>query len=309
MAPRRQSDHKKPEEESGGGAVALRPGSDLATGDFGSEFEDLGDLGFSTRAEDSLIPILSILQDNSGEVKKKHDRYLEGAEAGMLIVRSLKQVYGADGPSEGIVFQPAGFTHLWVEWQGEVGEGVPVAQYPFDDMPSDAEEGEDPNNPERKVWTRPNGNRLVDTRYHYGNMIAGCEIVSVPNVGQVIVGGKITQLVIPFAGTNHTISRQWTSLMRSFEIPKRPGQTAPSWLRGYRIRTQFQQRGAQSWYKYLIDDLGWVGEKAHREAGKKLVDSVSSGKVSADIESEAVGGSVGKPGAGADRTGDGEVPI
>lgn len=295
MAPRRSQQQAPAEEDKkkGGTAVAVPLFGGELTGieGLGSELDGLKDIGYSTRAEDSLIPILGILQDNSGEVKKKHDRYIEGAEAGMLIIRSLKKIFAAEGPEEGLPFQPAGFQHMWVEWQGDPGEGVPVAQFPFDDRPMDAEEVEDPQNPDRRFWQRPNGNRLVDTRYHYG---------------AAIVGGKLTQLVVPFAGTNHTISRQWTSLMKEFYLPN--GMRAPSWFRAYRLRTQFQQRGSQSWYKYLIDDLGWVVDRAARDAGRKLAESVGEGKLRADIESEAAAGGGGVPGAGG-REGDDKIPI
>lgn len=47
-----------------------------------AEVDELGGLGYSENSEDSMIPILAILQDNSAEVKKKHPKYIEGAEAG-----------------------------------------------------------------------------------------------------------------------------------------------------------------------------------------------------------------------------------
>lgn len=239
--------------------------------DLGDELQGLASLGYSQKAEDSLIPIVGILQDNSGEVKKKHDRYLEGAEPGMMIIRSLQKLYsGEDGT---FVFQPCGFQHMWVEWNGEPGEGAPVSQYPFDDRPDDAREVDDPQNPDRKIWKMPNGNRLVDTRYHFGHIISD--------------GFDPIPAVIPMAGTNHGISRQWTALMKQFRIPG-TGQAAPAWFRAYAITTAFTQRGSQSWYKYAVKDMGWIGDKALRQAGRNMSESVSKMEIRADIESEAV---------------------
>lgn len=237
--------------------------------DLMSEIEDYGELGYSESADDSLIPILGILQDNSGEVKKKHERHIEGAEAGDMIVRSLQRVYKADLDAEGgILFQPCGFQHMWVEWSGEPGDGAVVGQYLFDERPPEAQEVQDPENPDRKVWKMPSGNRLVDTRYHFGHIVTGDEILP---------------CVIPFGGTNHTVSRQWTSLMKQ---KKHNGRRAPAFFHVYRIGTQFQQRGSQSWYKYQIREEGPMTDESILRAGFDLMKSITEQKVSADVSSE-----------------------
>lgn len=255
-------------EEQKTGALAIVQGGDISV-DLAGELDGLQGLGYSDRAEDSLIPILSILQDNSGEVKKNHSKRIDGAEPGMLIIRSLQRLF--DGEDGNFIFQPCAFQHCWVEWNGEPGEGAPVAQYDFDARPEDAEEVEDPNDPERKFWRRPNGNRLVDTRYHFGH---------------ALLGEQVIPIVIPMAGTNHTVSRQWTSVMKEFRIPG-SGQRAPAWFRAYAMRTEFQQRGSQSWYKYSVKDLGWVADAELRAAGRKMFESVSEQKVAVDIQGEA----------------------
>lgn len=262
-----------------------------------SELAGLKGLGYSERIEDSLVPILSILQDNSGEVKKKHDRYIEGAEPGDMIIRSRKRVLKGD---VGMLFIPAGFQHMWVEWNGEPGEGFPVRQYLFDDKPDSAEEVDDPNNEDRTIWRMPNGNRIVDTRYHYGYMVEP--------------GGDPSQLVIPMSGTNHSVSRGWTSLMKELRVPG-TSHKAPSWFHAYMLTTVFSQRGALSWYKYSVNPVvdGWVGDAGLRGAGKELAESVSENKVQADIaaEAEGAGGEVEqRQDAAAERTRGGKhIPI
>ena len=54
------------------------------------ELQGLEGLGYSEKADDSLIPIVGILQDNSGEVKKKHDKYIDGAEPGNRAHKELR---------------------------------------------------------------------------------------------------------------------------------------------------------------------------------------------------------------------------
>lgn len=267
------------DKKSGGELVAEK--TDTETGevvktsvglpaDFMDEVGALGDLGYSERTEDSMIPIVAILQDNSAEVKKKHSKYIEGAEPGDLIIRSLGRVIRMGDNLPPLVVQPAGFDHMWVEWQGEPGEGAPVAQYPFDDRPRDAVETVDPQNADRTVWRMPNGNRLVDTRHHYANIIGD--------------DGSLTPVVIPMGGTNHTASRSWTAQMKQHRIPGRP-QKAPSFFRQYGLRTKFKQRGEQSWYNYSIDDLGWIADEGILRSGLALLQAVRDQTMVVETES------------------------
>lgn len=234
--------------------------------EFLEEIAEVGDLGYSEKAEDSMIPILSILQDNSGEVKARHSKRIEGASAGDLIIRSIQKVINVseNGP---VIFQPCGFQHMWVEWQGETGEGVPVGQFPFEDRPKDVREVADPENPEKTMLIRENGNRLVDTRYHFGFLLS--EDGAMP-------------LVIPMAGTNHTVSRQWTATMKQFKMPS-TAMKAPSFMRKYAINTKYRERGAQSWFNYEIKDLGWITDEAQLRDGLEMLKSLKNNEISADV--------------------------
>lgn len=229
--------------------------------DFMDEVGGLSDLGYSTKSEDSMIPILAILQDNSAEVKKKHSKYIEGAEPGDLIIRSLGRVFKMGDNLPPIVLQPCGFDHVWVEWQGEAGEGTPVAQYAFEARPEDAQEVPDPQNAERTIWRMPNGNRLVDTRHHYCNLIDD--------------DGGAMAIVVPMGGTNHTTSRSWTAQMKQHRIPG-TAKPAPSFFRQYGLGTKFRQRGEQSWYTFTITDLGFLADEGILRQGLALLKAIQA---------------------------------
>lgn len=237
------------------------------------EIAGMSDLGYSENSEDSMIPILAILQDNSAEVKKKHSKYIEGAEPGDLIIRSLARVIKMGDNIPPIVVQPAGFDHVWVEWQGEPGEGAPVGQFAFENRPADAVETEDPQNPDRKMWRLPNGNRLVDTRYHYVNVLSD--------------DGSAMPAVIPMSGTNHTTSRSWTAQMKQHLMPGKSVK-APSFFRQYGIKTKFRQRGEQSWYTYTVGDLGWIVDEGVLRAGLSLLRGIRDNTLSVESEGAAV---------------------
>lgn len=237
--------------------------------DLMEQVAELGDLGYSERSEDSMIPILAILQDNSAEVKKKHSKYIEGAEPGDLIIRSLGRVIKMGDNLPPLVLQPAGFDHVWVEWQGEPGEGAPVGQYPFEERPAEAVEQPDPQNPDRTVWRMPNGNRLVDTRYHYCNILSD--------------DGSAMPVVVPMGGTNHTTSRSWTAQMKQHRMPGKAAK-APSFFRQYGLRTKFKQRGEQSWYNYTVADLGWIVDEGVLRAGLSLLQAVRDNTMTVETE-------------------------
>ena len=255
------------QEETGTDLALVGVGTDLA--EFASdELEGLSGYGYSEKREDNLVPILGILQDNSAEVKRNHAKMIEGAKAGDLIIRSLRRVVDVD--TNDIPVIPCASTHYWVEWEGEPGDGKPVNQYPFDDRPADAREIPDPQNDDKKILVMPNGNRLVDTRYWY----AMC-----------FIGDSWKEVVIPMAGTNHTVSRSWNSVQMEKRIPG--GGKAPSWFYAYGLSTKFNQRGQQSWYTYEVKELGWNQNKELRAKGRRIFEQVQAGELVADLNAAA----------------------
>lgn len=267
MAAKKQNE----EEKKPSTAVAVASfGGELATdADLGKELEGLTGLGYSEKQEDGLVPILSILQDNSGEVKKGHSRRIEGAEAGWLIIRSIGKVIDL---SQGLPpVQPCGFAHVWVAWMGEPGDGKPVGRYPFDDRPAEAKLTKVPRDDggEGEVWMMPDGSRLVDTREHYVHMF---------------LDGAWRPLVIPMAGTNHTVSRGWTEQMKAFRLPG--GAKCPAWFRAYSLNAKFNQRGQQSWYTYELKDLGWITDAEQRAAGRKMFEATEAQTIAPELDSE-----------------------
>lgn len=237
--------------------VALFGSAALVGDDFSAELEGLTGLGFSEKAEDSLVPIVAILQDNSAEVKRQHTKHIDGAKSGDIIIRSLGLVIDPDDTA--VAVQWCGFEHVYIEWQGDPGEGIPVNRYPFDDMPKEAVQRPDPENEDRTIITMPNGNRLVDTREHYAHI----------NWGE-----GWFPVVIPMAGTNHTTSRGLTTTLKNMRLPN--GQRSPAWFRLMRLKTKFNQRGAQSWFNFEVKDGGWCTDADQRQAGREMFESVAA---------------------------------
>jgi len=212
--------------------------------------------GYSDKPEDALTPILNILQDLSGEVKKNHERRLEGAESGMIIIRSLGTLFPG---TPGVMVQPFGFHHMLIEWTGEPGEGMPVGRFSIDDPPNDMEQRPDPKNPTRNVLVRKsNTNRLVETREHYANIVNGVD--------------RPFPVVIPMSGSNHIVSRRWTNLMRNMVYNGKP---LPSFFRYYRLSTVYRKRGnSQSWYSWHVEPGSIILDREMLQLGANSFESI-----------------------------------
>lgn len=221
--------------------------------------------GYSHEAEDRLTPVLAILQDLSGEVKKQHERHVPGAEPGMFILRSLRLLY----PGEpGLLVQPFGFSHFLIEWTGDVGDGIPVSRFPWGDPPSDMKEFPHPQDPNRTVLKRTStGNRLVDTREHYANLL--------------VQGMDPFPMVIPMSGSNHNTSRQWTNMMSNMSYQ---GRKLPAFFRSYSLKTVFRKRGSNmSWFCYHVDPRALITNRALLELGANSFDAMKIKPIEANL--------------------------
>ena len=82
----------------------------VVAADFGDD-ETLGYEGET--AEDFSIPFIQLLQDNSPAVKKKSDKYIDGAEPGYFLNTVTNELYNGD---QGFLFQICFVEHCVIEW-------------------------------------------------------------------------------------------------------------------------------------------------------------------------------------------------
>lgn len=220
-------------------------------------------MGVSTRAEDNLIPIITMIQKNSPQVEKRDPKYIEGAEAGFIWMRGAE--YPLINGEEGFLFQPCFFDQDWVEWIPRKSGGGFVGRHRA--IPADViqvEEASD-DGKMRKKWVRPSGNEVIETRYH---------------VGRVFDGDDRHAYVIPLQSSGHTVSKQWMFEMNNKKLPN--GEKAPSFAKVYRIRSKYRQNAAGSWYVLDPSDEGWVGTEEDYEAGLALNQAFDKGEAKMD---------------------------
>jgi hypothetical protein len=238
------------------------PGLPAAAPAFLSQYreQDAGK-GYSSKAEDGIVPFIDILQLLSPQIKKNNEKYIKGAEAGDILVKgSLNPVVK---PDEGIVVQPCGFERKWVEWVPRSKGGGFVTRH--DDKPADTVERPSPEDDSRTILVRKsNGNVITDTRYHY-----------------VLLEGA--PYVMAFKSTGHTVSREWTQLMKMLG--------GAAFERKYRVTTKLKTKGDNEWYVFGIDVLRdangtplFVETEAEYLAGQALCNSVTAGEKTAEEE-------------------------
>lgn len=230
--------------------------------EFASWFLEDAGKGVSFSQEDNIVPLIYVLQASSPSTKRSNPNYIEGAQAGDIWKRnSLNKplVRGEDG----IIFQPCFFEKVWIEWRPN-REGLAGIHK---EMPSDGfektilHEGR-----EKKIWTRPNGNNLVEARQHFGYV-------------------DNEPYVISFSSSGHTVSRNWMGMMSKTYLPG-TNKVAPSFAKKYKLTTVEKTNTQGSWYVFKVEDAGWVNTKDERERGVALFDAMNKGEKKAQVEDD-----------------------
>jgi hypothetical protein len=216
--------------------------------------------GVSKDAADNLVPLIYVLQEQSPQVQSRDPRYLDGAVAGNFWLRGMDPPL-LDGEHDGMLVQSCYFNKCVIEWQPN--RGGFVARHP--EMPEDARQVEDPQDPNIKRWVNEAGNYLVETREHVVR-------VHLPD-------GRRVPFVLPFSSTGHTVSRGWMFDMNQKQID---GQTVDSFCLLYRLRTKYSTNKKGSWFKVTVDFEDWVQEVADIDAGETIYNAFASGEKQVD---------------------------
>lgn len=246
--------------------------------------------GVSTDAADNLIPLIYLLQSNSPQTVKGHAKRIDGAEAGDIWLRNAPPGYDVVSGDDGLMFQPCHFTKEWVEWQPN--RGGFAGRHPWNNktqfgQPAEATQVEEKGDDGvmRKKWKMPNGNYVVETRYH---------------VGYAIVKGRAFPYTIPLSSTGHNVSKSWMLQMNSEIVQDEEGKPvldarggtikAPSWTVIYRLAPKLQTKGQNSWYQYTVERLNEIQTDEEYSRGHALYEAFISGEKQVAEETNEVDG-------------------
>jgi len=207
--------------------VTKQESGSLATLDFvadsgmGLENVDKGDLA---------LPFLKLLQSGSDETKKKHAKYVEGAEAGMFYNTVTKKLYNGE---KGIEVIPVFYKMTYPEWAPfEKREGRPIHNDRGPGIMSKVTQND------RNKDMLDNGNEIIKTANHF----------------VVINGERPEKALMTMKSTQLKVSRQWNSLMENeFENDPNTGKSlqAPTFSRIYKLNS-VENSGSFTWHGYNV---------------------------------------------------------
>jgi hypothetical protein len=217
---------------------------------------DAPDIGTSAAPEDNLVPLIYILQPLSPQVLEGSDTYMPGAKAGTIWLRNFAEPF-IDG-NVGILFQPCCFSKDWIEWIPRKAGGGFVARH--EECPPGAELVEDDENG-RVVHRLPNGNEVVEVRYHMGYVHRGVD--------------QRLPFVIPMTSTGHTVSKNWVFNMNQRRLPN--GMRAKSFMGLYRLRTKLRKNKKGAWFAFEVTEEGFITSPNDMIAAKELQDAFRLG--------------------------------
>ena len=243
--------------------VATKQGGAVATLDFvqdsgmGLENIDKGDLA---------LPFLKLLQSGSDETKKKHAKYVEGAEAGMFYNTVTKKLYSGE---KGIELIPVFYRMTYPEWAPfERREGRPVHNDRGPGIMAKTTQNE------QNKDMLDNGNQIIKTANHF----------------VIINGDRPEKALMTMKSTQLKVSRGWNSLMEDqFEIDPKTNKSvpAPVFSRVYKLNS-VENSGSFTWHGYNISMLRKVDNAGLYQMARDFHNSLkNSQQKSATVSEES----------------------
>lgn len=278
-------------------AVAVQNNNAGLPAEFADELAADAGAGTSQNADDNIVPFIVLLQDMSPQVKKRDPEYVDKAEPGMLMNKANKKLYAADDEQAVatglplLVFQPCAFDRAIIEWIPRIDGGGFVARHEFKNTVEETMKAiggkqveiTDEKGDKKLVWKTADGKHdLIDTRYHFGNILED--------------DGTLVPAVIGMSSTGHTASREWMTLMNQKINVQGKLIVPPSWAKQYIVHSKPKKNAKGDFFVFTVDENGWITDAALRAAGKELNAAFGKGDIranDADLNDSGAGDSAG----------------
>ena len=243
------------------GDLTTKQGGALATLDFVSD----SGMGLENIDKSDLaLPFLKLLQSGSDETKKRHAKYVEGAEAGMFYNTVTKKLYSGE---KGIDVIPVFYKMTYPEWAPfEKREGRPVHNDRGPSIMSQTTQ----NDKNKDVLT--NGNEIIKTANHF----------------VVILGDRPEKALMTMKSTQLKVSRSWNSLMEDqFEHDPKTGKAvpAPMFSRVYKLNS-VENSGSFTWHGYNINLIRKVDDAGIYQMAKDFHNSLKNSQAKAESDKQ-----------------------
>ena len=231
--------------------VTTKKSNALATMDF------VADSGMGLEnidKSDLALPFLKLLQSGSDETKKKHAKYVEGAEAGMFYNTVTKKLYNGE---KGIEVIPVFYKMTYPEWAPfERREGRPISNDRGVSVMADTTQ-----NDKNKDLSQ-NGNEIIKTANHF----------------VIINGERPEKALMTMKSTQLKVSRGWNSLIEDqFETDPKTGKSvsAPMFSRIFKLNS-VENSGSFTWHGYTIAMLRKVDDAGIYQMARDFHNSLKS---------------------------------
>ena len=241
--------------------VATKQSGAIATLDFVSD----SGMGLeNVDKQDLALPFLKLLQSGSDETKKKHAKYVEGAEAGMFYNTVTKKLYSGE---KGIEVIPVYYKMTYPEWAPfEKREGRPIHNDRGPGIMSKVTQND------RNKDMLENGNEIIKTANHF----------------VIILGDRPEKALMTMKSTQLKVSRNWNSLMENeSEIDPKTGKSlqAPTFSRVYKL-TSVENSGSFTWHGYNVSMLKKVDDAGLYSMARDFYNSLKNSHNKSVTESQ-----------------------
>tara|TARA_R100000697_G_scaffold7968_1_gene13612 strand:+ start:48 stop:809 length:762 start_codon:yes stop_codon:yes gene_type:complete len=243
------------------GDLVKKQGGALATLDFVSD----SGMGLENIDKSDLaLPFLKLLQSGSDETKKKHAKYVEGAEAGMFYNTVTKKLYNGE---KGIEVIPVYYKMTYPEWAPfEKREGRPIHNDRGPEIMAKT------NQNDRNKDMLDNGNEIIKTANHF----------------VIVLGDRPEKALMTMKSTQLKVSRSWNSLMEDqFEVDPKTNKSvpAPMFSRVYKLNS-VENSGSFTWHGYNVNLLRKVDDAGIYQMARDFHTSLKKGQAKAESYTE-----------------------
>ena len=232
---------------------------------------DESQLGFEDADRDSFsIPFLAVLQKMSPQCDKDASEFIKGAEPGMFFNTATQELCGSS-----VKVIPCAYLRQLIEWIPRDQGGGFRGSHAVESINIASLERDDSGR-----FVLPNGNHLMDTRYHFILYLS-------PNGPQPVV--------ISLASTQIKTSRNWMTAMRDFRAmnPKtKQLQSVPMMANVWKLSTITQSNEKGTWKGVKAEHvklLDMPKEVLLYTAAKEFHAQIATGSVHAETPTDATG--------------------
>lgn len=252
-------------------------------------------------SEDIITPRMRILQSNSPQVKKSDQKYIKGAEEGMIINSATGELFSGE---DGFIMIPCYYQREWVEWIPQNAGGGLVRKWLQDEsfkellLPEDGYAkmnlDYDPSKP-LKLYHEEKGKWIS----HY----KGTEIVQTANYYVIVYNkdnGRFYPAILGLSGTELKKSKPLASKITGSYYVNSKGESkkAPYQYYTYLVRTVPEKNDKGSWFGFKVDQdialydskdnkFNFAGGKQIWEAAVEFRKLVLEGRVKTVDEQES----------------------